>query len=49
MPDSIVHGLTLCSDFLGFDYAECECGWVGPPCPGTDLAAETYAEHIAAS
>ena len=42
------HGLTLCSDLDGWDYAECDCGWVGPPCPDRSIAAEFYAEHIEA-
>lgn len=41
------HGLNLCSDFDGWDYAECDCGWVGPPCPDLETAAEFYAQHIA--
>ena len=40
------HSLDLCSDFEGWDYAECRCGWVGPPCPDLETAAEFYAQHV---
>lgn len=39
------HELTLVVDD-GWDVAECSCGWVGPPCPGKDTAAEFWAEHF---
>ena len=45
MPDR--HGLSLCSDFEGWDTAECDCGWVSPPCPDLETAAEFYAQHVA--
>ena len=40
------HYLTLCNDFDGWDYAECACGWVGPPCPDVETAAEFYSQHV---
>lgn len=41
-----MHGLTLVQDADGWDFAECSCGWVGPPCPGLDIAAEFWADHV---
>lgn len=39
------HGLTLTHDDDGWDIAECACGWASPPVPGTDIAAEVWADH----
>ncbi len=39
------HGISLHQDDEGWDYATCSCGWVGPPCPGADIAADFYADH----
>jgi hypothetical protein len=38
------HALEL-HDEDGWDVATCDCGWVGPPCPDRETAAEFYAEH----
>lgn len=30
----------------GWDWAECACGWFGPPCPDKEIAAEFWADHL---
>lgn len=42
------HGLNLKTDPEGWDYAECDCEWQGPPCPDRDTAAEFWADHMLA-
>ena len=42
----MTHSLTLTDDGDGWDVAECSCGWVSPPCPDTEIAAEFYADHL---
>ena len=39
------HALTLMKDDEGWDISECQCGWVSPPSPDVEIAAEFYAEH----
>jgi hypothetical protein len=41
------HGLAFLEDDLGFDVAQCDCGWIGPPCPDCATAAEFYFDHLA--
>jgi hypothetical protein len=37
--------LTLTDDGDGWAVAKCACGWVGPPCPDEEIAAEFYTDH----
>lgn len=45
MPKLTSHTLTLDQDEGGWDVPTCSCGWVGPPCPDTEIAAEFYTDH----
>jgi hypothetical protein len=40
------HGLTLTQDWDGHSAAECECGWVGPPCSDIASATDSYRDHL---
>ena len=42
----MAHSLTLQQDDDGWDIAECSCGWVGPPCPDKEIAAEFWGQHL---
>lgn len=39
------HSLDLDKDEDGWDYAACSCGWISPPCPDVETAADFYGEH----
>lgn len=43
------HYLNLCNDYDGWDYGECECGWVSPPCPGVEEVVGFYTDHVEAA
>lgn len=45
MTDDLHHELTTLTDDEGWGLAECTCGWISPPCPDRDTAAEFWADH----
>lgn len=44
-PGGCGHCLTLDHDDDGWSISTCACGWVSPPCPDVEIAAEFYADH----
>lgn len=40
--------LRLFEDDEGWSRAECGCGWLSPPCPDLETAADFWARHVKA-
>lgn len=49
MPRSEHDSMRFGVDQEGWDFAICECGWISPPSPGRETAAEFWADHISHS
>jgi hypothetical protein len=43
------HFISLTEDDDGWRLAECSCGWVTPPMPDHDEAAQMWGEHLHAA
>jgi len=43
------HGCYFDEDDMGFYMARCACGWLSPPVPDKEDAADAYGDHRAST